>query len=91
MSVPKLYNGHNKTFFFADYEGNRKRTAQPEQYLVPTASERAGNLSDLAIPNNTVIDPLSGNPFPNNTIPASRLNSSSLTLLNSWLPCSQRA
>src|ERR1700689_1946272 len=40
VSVPKLYNGHNKTFFFADYEGNRKRTAQPDQYLVPTASER---------------------------------------------------
>ena len=45
--IPHLYNGRNKTFFFVDYEGNRKRTSQPEQFLVPTAAERAGNLSDL--------------------------------------------
>jgi hypothetical protein len=47
VSIPKLYNGKDKTFFFVDYEGNRKRTSQPEQYLVPTAAERSGNLSDL--------------------------------------------
>jgi len=47
VEVPHLYNGKNKTFFFVDYEGNRKRTSQPEEYLVPTAAERAGNLSDL--------------------------------------------
>ncbi|MGA9244396.1 MAG: TonB-dependent receptor [Silvibacterium sp.] len=48
LSVPHLYNGHNKTFFFFDYEGNRRRTSQAEQYAVPTALDRAGNLSDLA-------------------------------------------
>jgi len=47
LVLPRLYNGKNKTFFFFDYEGNRKRTSQPEQYLVPTQSERNGNLSDL--------------------------------------------
>ncbi|HVR23169.1 MAG TPA: carboxypeptidase-like regulatory domain-containing protein, partial [Candidatus Polarisedimenticolia bacterium] len=47
LVLPKLYSGKNKTFFFFDYEGNRRRTAQPEQYLVPTQSERNGNLSDL--------------------------------------------
>jgi hypothetical protein len=47
LVLPRLYNGKNKTFFFVDYEGNRKRTSQPEQYLVPTQSERNGNLSDL--------------------------------------------
>ena len=26
--IPKLYNGHNKTFFFMDYEGNRKPGSQ---------------------------------------------------------------
>src|SRR5580704_2608273 len=45
--IPRLYNGKDKTFFFVDYEGNRKRTSQPEQYLVPTQAERNGNLSDL--------------------------------------------
>jgi hypothetical protein len=81
-----LYNGHNRTFFFLDYEGNRKRTSQPEQFLVPTAAQRAGNLSDIGIPNQTLIDPLSGNPFPKNTIPASRLNSTALALLASYYP-----
>lgn len=48
ISVPHFYNGHNKTFFFFDYEGNRRSTSQPEQYAVPSAQDRAGNLSDLA-------------------------------------------
>jgi hypothetical protein len=86
LSIPKLYDGHNRTFFFIDYEGNRKRTSQPEQFLVPTAAERTGNLSDLAIPNNSLIDPTNGQPFPNNTIPTSRLSASSLALLNSYYP-----
>jgi hypothetical protein len=58
--IPKLYNGHDKTFFFVDYEGNRKRTSQPEQYLVPTAAERAGDLNGLSLPNNTLTDPFTG-------------------------------
>jgi hypothetical protein len=48
LSVPHFYNGHNKTFFFFDYEGNRRRTSEAEQYTVPTALDRAGNLGDLA-------------------------------------------
>jgi Carboxypeptidase regulatory-like domain len=86
LSIPKVYDGHNRTFFFFDYEGNRKRTSQPEQYLVPTAAERNGNLNGLSIPNNILIDPLNGAPFPNNTIPGSRLNASALALLNSYCP-----
>ncbi len=46
--MPHLYNGHGKTFFFFDYEGNRRRTSQPELYAVPTVQDRTGNLSDLA-------------------------------------------
>jgi Carboxypeptidase regulatory-like domain/TonB dependent receptor len=48
LSVPHLYSGNNRTFFFFDYEGNRRRTSEPEQYAVPTALERTGNLSELA-------------------------------------------
>jgi hypothetical protein len=65
LSIPRLYNGHNKTFLFFDYEGN---------------------LSDLAKPNGVLMDPLSGQPFPNNTIPTSRLSATSLTLLDSYYP-----
>src|SRR5579862_5223395 len=45
VTIPHLYSGKDKTFFFIDYEGNRRRTATPEQYLVPTLAETRGNLS----------------------------------------------
>lgn len=47
VTIPHLYSGKDKTFFFFDYEGNRKHTSEPEQYLVPTQAERNGNLTDL--------------------------------------------
>src|ERR1700733_1630754 len=43
--IPHLYDGHSKTFFFADYEGNRRSTAVFQQYVVPTQAERDGDLS----------------------------------------------
>ena len=93
VTLPHIYNGRDKTFFFVDYEGNRRRTASPEQDLVPTAAERDGNLNGLPIispqtgqPTNVLIDPLSGSPFPNNTIPLSRLNPVALNLLNGYYP-----
>jgi hypothetical protein len=47
LSIPHLYNGKDKTFFFLDYEGNRRSTAVAEQFLVPTQEERNGNLAAL--------------------------------------------
>jgi Carboxypeptidase regulatory-like domain len=50
LSIPHVYNGRNKTFFFADYEGNRRDTAVAQQFLVPTAAERNGDLTALGGP-----------------------------------------
>jgi hypothetical protein len=47
LSIPHLYDGKGRTFFFLDYEGNRRATAVAEQFLVPTQAERSGNLSAL--------------------------------------------
>ena len=47
LSIPHLYNGKDKTFFFLDYEGNRRSTALAEQFLVPTQAERNGDLTAL--------------------------------------------
>jgi hypothetical protein len=47
VTIPKLYNGRDKTFFFTDYEGNRKTQSYPEELLVPSAADWAGNLNDL--------------------------------------------
>jgi Carboxypeptidase regulatory-like domain len=57
VTIPHLYHGHDKTFFFADYEGNRRTTAIAQQFLVPTAAERNGDLRGLGV--NTQI-PTSG-------------------------------
>jgi hypothetical protein len=84
VSIPGLYKGKDKTFFFADYEGNRRRYTSPEVLSVPTAVMRSGNLADL--PGGAVIDPLSGSPFPGGQIPSTRLNSVGQMLLSRYLP-----
>jgi hypothetical protein len=93
VTIPHLYSGKDKTFFFLDYEGNRRRTSVPEQYLVPTQAQVNGNLNGLPIispqtglPSNVLIDPTNGAPFQNNTIPTSRLNPVSEKLLNQYYP-----
>jgi Carboxypeptidase regulatory-like domain/TonB dependent receptor len=47
VTIPHLYNGRDKTFFFADYEGNRRTTAVAQQFEVPTQAERNGDLTGL--------------------------------------------
>jgi hypothetical protein len=86
LSIPHLYNGRNKTFFFFDYEGNRRRTAQAEQYTVPTALERTGNLSELAttLPGGVLKNPSTGQPYPNFTIP--NISPFATALLNTYYP-----
>jgi hypothetical protein len=71
VTLPRLYNGRDKTFFFADYERNRKTQSYPEELLVPSAAARAGDLNDLvqALGAGPVRNPFTGAPFPNNTIP----------------------
>jgi Carboxypeptidase regulatory-like domain len=71
VTIPKLYKGKDKTFFFFDYEGNRRRTSVPEQLLVPTQAERNGDLNGFvaAYRNGPVLNPFTGDPYPNNTIP----------------------
>ena len=58
--VPHFYNGRDRTFFFADYEGLRYATARGVQYVVPTAQERSGDFSqETAVLNN----PFTGTPY----------------------------
>jgi hypothetical protein len=95
VTIPHLYHGRDRTFFFLDYEGNRKSTSAAEQYAVPSAADRTGNLSDLAstLPTNPkcptsagcLINPATGRPFPNDQI-TTPLNPSALTLLNNYYP-----
>ena len=61
--VLPFYNGRNRTFFFGSYEGGRQHAASQALYLVPTAQEIQGDLSDLGVP---IYNPFSTRPDPNN-------------------------
>jgi hypothetical protein len=43
--LPKIYNGHNRTFFSVSYEGLRRAQGARTYYTVPTAAERTGDFS----------------------------------------------
>jgi hypothetical protein len=84
----------DKMFFFADYEGTRQKLGNSLLLTVPTAAERAGDLSDLGVniydpcpagnPNcgTAVLDPKSPRQqFAGNVIPTSRLSPQAQALL----------
>ncbi len=82
--IPKIYKGKNKTFFFADFETNRHPGSTLEQYSVPTAAMRAGNLTDL--PGGAAVNPQTGLPFNNNQIPSGMISPVSAKLLQEVYP-----
>jgi len=65
VSLPKVYDGRDKTFFFFNYEGSRRRAVSNPITTVPTAAERTGDFSQL--------EDASGNPIllydPATTVP----------------------
>lgn len=60
----------NHAFFFMDYQGTRQNSSGPASDSVAPAEWRTGNLSRLP---QTIRDPLTGQPFAGNIIPASRI------------------
>jgi hypothetical protein len=83
VRLPWLYNGRDKTFFFATYEGGRLRQQATRTYSVPPAAWRTGDFSGIA----TVIrDPLTGAQFPGNRIPANRIHEVSRKTLELFYP-----
>lgn len=47
LILPGLYNGRNRTFWFASYEGLRMPEATTASYSVPTVAMRNGDFSEL--------------------------------------------
>ena len=66
----------NRTFFFGSYEGTKLRRSQTTVFSVPTAAARAGNFAGLASICDPLTIPTTGvcTPFPNNQIPANRID-----------------
>ena len=79
--------GDRKLFFFAaqEYYDQLVPQAASINIRVPTALERAGNFSQSVDGTGraiSVIDPVTGQPFPGNIIPANRIYSPGTALLN---------
>ena len=77
---------HDKTFFFADFQGNNMRIGRAGAlFTLPVDAYRQGNLSQARYP---IYDPLTGNadasgrqPFSGNMIPSNRLSPVALNVL----------
>ena len=92
VMIPRLYNGHDRTFFFFGYEQWHDKSAVPTYATVPTLAERNGDFSGLVDANNTPIkiydpattsatSPYPRTQFPDNKIPTSRFDSLAVSVL----------
>jgi hypothetical protein len=66
--IPGLYDGHSRTFFFADYAGLKEKRGQVFVNTVPTAQTRTGDFSDFRDASGNLIpiyDPLTTRTNPN--------------------------
>jgi hypothetical protein len=74
LLIPHLYDGRNRTYYFAEYQGFRQVLSATEVLPVPTAAERQG-IDTTAFPGDTLIVPvdpriaqvLARYPLPNDT------------------------
>ena len=102
VTIPKLYNGRDKTFFFVSYEGFRNRAgATPTPYSVPPQEFYAGDLRNYVDASGKmyqVYDPATTalvggaytrTPFSNNQIPQSRFDPISKSIIGFVQPLLQ--
>ena len=83
----------SKTFFFAAYEGLWGRAATSTLGVVPTEAMRAGDFGGRAqIFDPLDVDPATGRrrPFPNNVIPAGRIDPAARMFLDRFQPLPNR-
>jgi hypothetical protein len=88
ISIPKLYNGKDRTFGHYSQEWYKQNNESTDSNTVPTALQKTGNFSDFVDSAGALIpiyDPLTGLPFPGNIIPANRISPNSASLLQ-YLP-----
>ena len=80
----------NRLFFFGAQEWVDFFQFETNTITVPSAAMRRGDFSELLGPNpffagtRVITDPLTGQPFPNNVIPANRLSPNGIAFLNTY-------
>ncbi|MDW5267675.1 MULTISPECIES: TonB-dependent receptor [Acidobacteriaceae] len=86
VSIPHLYNGKDRTFFFVDYEGQRLRQGEVFNSIVANQAQRGGNFGTKVIYDPLLTKTVNGapvrTPFANNTIPTDRLSPQALAIQN---------
>ena len=82
ISIPGVYSGKDKSFFFAAYEGFHLTQSFSDNTQGPSLLQRQGIFTEVG----TITDPLTGLPFQGNTIPSSRINTVSLQLMKLLWP-----
>jgi hypothetical protein len=90
--IPHVVNGKNKLFFFVgqEYYSQLVPQASSMNIFVPTSAERTGDFSHAVDGSGkaiTITDPTTGQPFPGNIIPSSRIYAPGQAILN-FLPTS---
>jgi len=82
----------DKTFFYALWNGERVPGKAFYVRTVPTQNMRTGDFSQLLAldPRVNVYDPLTGEPFPGNVIPQTRLNGVALKAQENFFPLPNR-
>jgi hypothetical protein len=94
VTIPFLYHGQDRTFWFFAYDGGRRSqsSGSTQSIQVPTAAERKGDFSDWPFPiynpmttgsvAPTATNPTGRTPFPGNQIPSSMFSAMGQKLLN---------
>ncbi len=82
LVIPKLYDGKDRTFIMLSYDGNFSPGFANVNATVPTAAMRAGDFTGFK----TIKDPLTGKAFPQNQIPAERINPVSKRIQERFYP-----
>jgi outer membrane receptor protein involved in Fe transport len=74
----------DKAFFFFNWESGRQVAGQSTRTaFVPPTAFRSGDFSSSAV---TIVDPATGQPFPGNIIPTSRIQNYAGTFLSQFTP-----
>jgi len=85
--IPRLYNGRDRTFWFANLEQQKEPLTAATTIFVPTARQLRGDFGEV-LPR-TIRDPSNNQVFPQNQIPASRIDPLASNFFRQYVPEAQ--
>lgn len=87
LGIPGLLKNNGQTSYSISFNGNHSATLSTQDALVPTANERLGDFDGVTTTAGgktvpvTIMDPATGQPFNNNTIPSGEISQAAAGLL----------